>query len=222
MTEAKQRLVLIQPGDAAGPSWELPLESFPGAGEPASLAWVRPRFLQQAGGLTAAERGSVVHLVMQHLDLNFLLDEEEIRLQLNRLVDEEVLTPAQVEAVDLSAVAAFFRSPLGRRLAAAEKVYRELPFILGLPAREVYPQMAGAEDETVIVQGIIDCLFDEGDRLVLVDFKTDRMWEGDHDRVRRRYQGQLDLYARAVEQIWRRPVAEKYLYLFTTGETVSL
>ncbi|MDH7479454.1 MAG: UvrD-helicase domain-containing protein, partial [Syntrophomonadaceae bacterium] len=139
VTEAKQRLVLIQPGDAAGPSWELPLESFPGAGEPASLAWVRPRFLQQAGGLTAAERGSVMHLVMQHLDLNFLLDEEEIRLQLNRLVDEEVLTPAQVEAVDLSAVAAFFRSPLGRRLAAAEKVYRELPFILGLPAREVYP-----------------------------------------------------------------------------------
>lgn len=222
VTEAKQRLVPAQPGDAAGPAWELPLEPFPGAKEPTSFNWARPRFLQQAGGLTAAERGSAVHLVMQHLDLDSRPDEEEIRLQLNRLVEAEVLTPAQAETVDLPAVAAFFRSPLGRRLAAAERVYRELPFILGLPAGEVYPHLAGAEEETVIIQGIIDCLFDEGDRLVLVDFKTDRVQKGDHDRMRRRYRGQLELYARAVEQIWQRPVAEKYLYLFATGETVAL
>lgn len=186
----------------------------------------RPRFLQEETGLSAAEAGTALHLVMRHLDFRKVETVVQIRSQVERMVQSEILTPAQGNAVDLEAIAAFFTQPLGRRLLAAREVRRELPFTLAVPAAELYPELrenegsleagaAAVETEAVVIQGTIDCLIDEGEGgLVLLDFKTDRVKPGELETVRERYQLQLDLYARAVETILKRPVREKYLYLF--------
>jgi len=188
----------------------------------------RPRFLQEDRGLTASESGSALHLVMQHLAIGGELDASAIREQVHGMVLNELLTREQADSIPVNKIETFFESPLGRRLRAAGPVWRELPFTLALPAAEVYPEAAaklnletspgnGLTGELVLVQGVIDCLFDEGDGLVLLDYKTDRVKPDQLEEMAVRYRGQLNLYARAVESILGRKVKEKFLYLFNVG-----
>lgn len=80
------------------------------------------------------------------------------------------------------------------------------------------------EEETVLIQGIIDCLFTVGDKLYLLDYKSDRVLEhlGGVPVLAETYRFQLELYAKAIEQIIGRKVDEKWLYFFDNGEAVKL
>jgi ATP-dependent helicase/nuclease subunit A len=190
----------------------------------------KPRFLAEDARhrLTSAELGTVTHLVLQQLDLGRPLDEQDIRQQIASLVLRRFLTEEQAEAVNARDLARFFASPLGVRMKQAAKVYRELPFTMALPAHEVDPEIGEAGEEHVIVQGVIDCLLEEADgRLVLIDFKTDRIAAEPSpaviDEMKRRYEEQIRLYVRAVEQILKtRKVAESYLYLLAGGYAVPV
>ncbi len=185
----------------------------------------RPRFIQETTGLSAAEKGSAMHLVMQHLQLDGDLSPAGLKTQVARLELAELLTPEQAENVDIVAITAFFRDPLGQRLTGKALVKRELPFTLALPASQVYPELAAgavAPAEQLLVQGVIDCLLDEGDGLVLIDYKTDQVYGRGVEQLVENYQGQLNLYAHALEVILKRPVKEKYLYLFAVGKAVRI
>lgn len=188
----------------------------------------KPLFLSngQAKRFSAAELGTIMHTVIQHLDMGHSLDESDIRQQIKRLVDRQYLTQEQADAAQAGQIAAFFASDLGQRMKHARTLYRELPFTLAIPAREVRPELAESADEKIIVQGVIDCLFEEADgRLVLLDFKTDHIaaepTEAAIAQLRDRYGEQLQYYKRAVEEIWKREVAESYLYLFAGGFSLS-
>lgn len=188
----------------------------------------RPAFLHAAGrALTAAEKGSAVHLVLQHVDLTAPLDEGDVADQVLDLVRRQMLTEEQAEAVEAVALADFFASDLGRRLraaGAAGAVQREVPFTMTLPAAEAYPDLdpEAARDETVIVQGIIDCLVHGEEGLLLIDFKTDRVPKGRLQAAAAGYRAQVELYARAVKRMYGRPVAEAYLVFLTAGEAVRV
>lgn len=193
----------------------------------------RPRFLQDdPGRLTPAEIGTATHLVLQHLDLSSALDEREIGRQIERLAEQEILTPELARAVDVASMARFFASPLGLRLRTpGGMVYRELPFTMGLPARDVYSELStsAAGEDRVIIQGVVDCLLEEHDGLVIIDFKTDAVRRSAAEPHREtlseaaaRYQGQLRLYARALQAIYRKPVKEAYLYFLAVGEEVKV
>ena len=175
----------------------------------------RPLFMQERRGLTAAEKGSALHQVMQNIDLNRVLLLEDIEKEIAAMVMREILTEEQAAAAPVEKIAAFFAGPLGKRILAGRKVLRELPFTLALPAAEVYPDLPGSTGEKVIVQGVVDCLVDEGDGYLLVDYKTDTLAVGEAATALDRYRGQLALYARAVEEILERPVKEKQIYLFS-------
>ena len=94
-----------------------------------------------------------------------------------------------------------------------------MPFSILLPAERFYPDMKET-GEGIFVQGVIDVLFDEGDGLVLVDYKTDKVRSG--EELAGRYRLQLELYAEAIETIYGRPVTEKYLYAFALGQSIAL
>ncbi|NPV74337.1 MAG: helicase-exonuclease AddAB subunit AddA [Pelotomaculum sp.] len=177
----------------------------------------RPLFMQEKRGLTAAEAGEALHLVMQHLDLTGSLDITAVRSQIEDMVWRELLTPEQAAAVPAEKIAAFFAGPLGRRLLAGFQVLRELPFTMAVQAAEIYPELVPYPGEAVLVQGVIDCLVDEGDGYLLLDYKTGKRPLGRPEEAARRYCGQLNIYARAVESILGRKVKEKYLYLFEPG-----
>lgn len=78
--------------------------------------------------------------------------------------------------------------------------------------------------ETVLVQGIVDCLFFVDGKQILLDYKSDRVLEpkGGLEPLKERYRIQLELYSKAIEEITGLPVAEKWLYFFDAGEAVRV
>lgn len=185
------------------------------------LKSVRPNFLRQDTGLSAAERGSVMHLFMQHLDFKLDLTRDILEHKITQMVHSELLTLEQADSVDIEAVMAFLASPLAKRITKAVQVRKELPFTMALPAGQVFSDVSGDFAEGVIVQGVLDCLVDEGDGFVLIDYKTDAVNEGNIQQAAARYSGQLNLYTRAVETILQKPVKEKYLYFFSLGREIQ-
>ena len=94
-------------------------------------------------------------------------------------------------------------------MAQADKrgdLYKEKPFVM--------------DYEGVLVQGIIDVFWLENDKIVLLDYKTDRVDSA--TRLRDMYKEQLDLYAEALERIFRLPVKEKYLYSFRLNQAIEV
>ncbi|HZG61560.1 MAG TPA: helicase-exonuclease AddAB subunit AddA [Anoxybacillus sp.] len=188
----------------------------------------RPLFMQEKK-LTAAEKGTAMHMVMQHVELTKPITEETVREQIAKMVNEELLTYEQAEAVDVRSVVAFFATDIGKRLLKAKHIYREIPFSLSLAASEVYGLEGKAERENVLIQGVVDCLFEDEAGLVLIDFKTDAItnrFPGGLDQAKavleKRYRTQVDLYRRAIEQIWKKEVKECYLYLFDGSYLLSM
>ncbi|MEY2191648.1 helicase-exonuclease AddAB subunit AddA [Neobacillus sp. BF23-41] len=179
----------------------------------------RPKFMQEKQ-LSPAERGSAMHMVMQHVDLTNSVSQESLQERLTWMVNNELLTPDQAEVIDKNLIVQFFHSDLGIRYFNAKAITREVPFTLSMPARDVYPTWKD-EDESVFVQGIIDCVFEDENGLVLVDYKSDRIsdrYKGGFEQAKTiledRYKIQINLYTRAIEQIWKRKVTERYLFFF--------
>ncbi len=179
-----------------------------------------PRFIQDAEP-DAARRGSVYHLVMQYLDLNQPLDLLSIKKQLAEMVTREQLTPQEHSLVEPGLIAAFFQGPLGKRLLKARQIWRELPFTMTLPAGEIYPEWQG-EMEKVFIQGVIDCLFEEDDGLVLIDYKYGGGKSTNLDLLAEQYYWQLRYYALAAEEIYGKEVKEAYVYLINREETIRI
>ncbi|WP_108670144.1 helicase-exonuclease AddAB subunit AddA [Peribacillus acanthi] len=194
--------------------------------KPRRLSLQRPSFMQEKS-LTPAERGTIMHLVMQHIPL-----EQEVTIQsleefLKNLIEKEFLTNDQVTAVHMTHILTFFQTEIGKKM-KNHKTKREVPFSMSVPASEAYHDWQG-EDEQILVQGIIDCIIDDGDGLILLDYKTDGIegrfqngFQGAQDILKARYRVQIDLYTKAIESIFNRPVKERYLFFFDGAHLLKL
>lgn len=179
----------------------------------------RPRFLAGESALTGAERGTAIHLVMEHLDLSCEPTAEAVRAQIDALAEKRLLTREQAEAADERAIARFLQSGVAARIRASRYVEREYRFSILTAARDYDPR-ADASDR-VLLQGVADCFFEEDGALVVLDFKTDRITSAQTAERAAFYRPQLDAYAAALERIMGMPVREKLLYFFSTGDCVT-
>ncbi|WP_411343218.1 helicase-exonuclease AddAB subunit AddA [Paenibacillus sp. WLX1005] len=182
-----------------------------------SLKLHRPKFMEQKG-LTGAERGTAYHTVMQRvpLDISRGVTIEDVEQVKQHLVEDQILRQTEVDSVATSDITVFFETELGQRMLQADWIKRELAFSYGLPVND-----AG---DVMLTQGIIDCLFREGERTILVDYKTDRVLEhqGGTAALEERYRVQLELYAQAVQQSIGWKVDELWLYFFDGQQEVRL
>ena len=192
-----------------------------------TLLFHKPKFLEQKL-LSPAERGTIMHTVMQHIPLKEAPTLLSIEHLLDELIQREILTGEQADAVSGEQIVRFFETELGKRLLGASGVSREVPFTMGIPARDIYPAWDG-EDELVIVQGVMDCIIEEKDGVVLLDYKTDSItnrfpggFPHAKERLKNRYQMQVRLYERAIKEILKKKVKEAYLYFFDGGYTIEL
>ena len=203
-----------------------------------------PRFLKQDEPVSGSDRGSAYHKVMELFDFRLLTgwnggagtaakgSSEEltalVQEELYRMLSEGKLSQAYYEAVSVAKIASFLKSNVAGRMAKAAcdgKLYKEQPFVLGLSAsrlNENFPQ-----EETVLIQGIIDVFFEEAGSFVVVDYKTDAVLNA--GELIKRYQTQLDYYAEALEQLsgYRSSgggmrTAEKIIYSFKLGAEIRL
>lgn len=188
----------------------------------------RPAFLQKKR-LSPSEIGTAMHSVMQNIRLDqSSFTRDEVQGMILEMVQKELLTGEQAEVIDVSAVQSFFSTPIGKRMLHAEKVHREVPFSFALKGSEIGND-EGLQEETVLVQGVIDCLIEDEDGLVLLDYKTDAIterfangFEEAEPILRNRYREQVSLYGKAVEQIWNKKLTAKYLYFFDGNHLVKI
>lgn len=179
-----------------------------------------PDFTRADKPLSGAEKGVATHLLLQYMDFSRSESTEEIEAETRRLCDQGFLSLREAQAVDVKAVKRLFDSPLGQRMKSCEKLYREFKFSLLWDAVEVFGKAPG---EQLLLQGVVDCCLDEGDGLVVIDYKTDRVRTADEIAVRSSfYRGQLLSYAAAMERIHGKKVKQCLLYFITAGKTVEI
>jgi ATP-dependent helicase/nuclease subunit A len=178
----------------------------------------RPESLSRLG-MTPAERGTCLHKFMQYAD--FALAEEDAETEKQRLVDRGFLLPDEAAVIDPEQVRAFFASSIAERMKKSPRVLREHKFAILLPAGQFDDSLTGTDaKEEVLIQGIIDCAFEEAGSMILLDYKTDRVTNG--EELADRYRDQLDLYRVALEETLGLPVREVSLWSFHLGEEVRL
>jgi ATP-dependent helicase/nuclease subunit A len=175
--------------------------------------------------LNAAEIGAAHHKFLQHFTLAATGD---FAAEAGRLARENYLSADEHAALDLEALAAFWNSPLGRKIQAqSEAVRRELPFTARFSPLEVSTIIgsaaeAGLEQEFIIVQGVADLVVLRADDIWLVDFKTDEMSERELPEKIKIYSPQLQLYASALEKIFGRKVTLRALHFLALRRTVEI
>ncbi|MBQ7956618.1 MAG: helicase-exonuclease AddAB subunit AddA [Clostridia bacterium] len=178
----------------------------------------RPAFMNKTA-LSAAGRGTAMHLFMQFSD--YKEAENNIESEIERLLARGFLTEIQAKSLDRGKLERFFRSDLYNRISSSSEVYREKKFIIGMSPREFDENLPDRfDDEKVIVQGILDCAFEENGEIVIVDYKTDRV--SDTEQLRERYAGQLKIYEKAVRECLGKNVKETLLYSFSLETTVKI
>lgn len=175
---------------------------------------------QKDGGFTPAEKGSILHFAMQHMELGEVETEEKIAAQLSRLVMNRFLTEEEAAVLNTEKISRFFESGIGKRMRKAEVLHRELSFALNVPRGEVFREFREEKyrDETVMVQGMIDACFLEDGEWVIVDYKTDAVTEETAEAAINRYRVQMDWYEKALQKRTGLRVKEKYLYFFALDE----
>lgn len=163
--------------------------------------------------LRANERGTAYHRVMECLDYNKIESLDDVKADIKKMLDSEKMNSMQAGCIRADDVYEFVKSPIGQRIKEAVKknnVRREQPFMF--------------EYDRQLVQGVIDLYMIEDDKIVLVDYKTDRVKKGKagEQELIRRYSVQLDYYALALVQLTGLEVKEKIIYSFALGKQISL
>ncbi|HEX3037943.1 MAG TPA: helicase-exonuclease AddAB subunit AddA [Oscillospiraceae bacterium] len=176
----------------------------------------RPAFMSSSG-LTPAERGTALHAYMQFAD--YAAAAQNPQVELERLVIQGYLTVEQGAAVDIKRIQAFFAGNTAKRILASNNVLREFRFTVEIPANMVKQGLIESlGSQPVVLQGAVDCAFEEEGGIVIVDYKTDKTASA--DELWQRYRMQLDLYRLAMEQSTKLPVKECLLYSFHLNSIV--
>ena len=172
----------------------------------------RPAFLEPPPENEGAHRGTVIHRFLSLVDLAEMRGaegrEERIRSILEKLTADGVFSREDAAWIIPEKIGRFFESSLGRRLLESPEVRREWDFNLSVPERRM------------IVQGIIDCAFREGDGWILLDYKTDRI--ENEDEFTEEYRPQLEWYREAVEKLTGMEVRESWLYALSVDKGFNL
>lgn len=172
----------------------------------------RPAFMEEKR-MTAAERGTLTHRALSLMPLDALRTAADvpgaIREALQGMQSRGIFTEDELRVINVRAISGYFASKLGRRMLQSGNVRREWAFNLRLTGQQA-----------LLLQGVIDCAFEENGAWVLVDYKTDRA--DDEQTLVNRYAEQLAWYARALTEITGKPVKERYLYALSVGKAIPV
>lgn len=170
-----------------------------------------------------ASRGTVYHRVMERLDYTRAGSEEQIQEQLEEMCLSGRMSRQERDCVKVEDIWKLLCSELGKRMALAAaqgRLYREQPFVISQPASQISREWP--DRENILVQGMIDAWFLEEDHLVLVDYKTDRVYPGQERLLREKYRVQLENYAQALKRLTGKKVAEKVIYSFSMSKEIRV
>ncbi|MDR0947374.1 MAG: helicase-exonuclease AddAB subunit AddA [Ruminococcus sp.] len=177
--------------------------------------------------MTAAEKGTVIHKFMQLCDFNAAA--RSVSDEIERLCSEGVFSEREKSALDIFMLKGFFGSEIYTKyIKNATKIYREIEIyakISDIPLDESFKIEYNIRGETFI-QGIADCVVKTDSGLVLIDYKTNKNFDGDithfTEHLRQLYTPQLTIYAAAAEKIFGEKVTKVCLYSFETMTVIDI
>lgn len=199
-------------------------------------------------GVSSADIGTGYHRIMEFVDFarasapDGSVDQEYIDERAAYLHEQGAISDEVFSEIDTAKIADFFRTDIGRRAvqaAARGTLRKEKAFTLRTekPGCTLEGRPAGgtgdlsgsgpAGGRQVLVQGVIDCCFEEDGRMVLIDYKTSFIrpgasYEAELERIRREYAVQISLYSEAIRKGTGLETGEAYLYLFSSGEFLRM
>ncbi len=189
------------------------------AAESREMTLKRPKFVTSEGKLSGAEKGTATHLFMQYCDMS--LAEKDVSSERDRLYEKGLLGNKESTAIEIPLIEKFFGSDLYSRMKSAKNLERERKFLLRIADIDVPDELKNIyKDTDGMIQGVIDCLFEEDDGIIVVDYKTDS--SKDEEALRAEYAPQLTLYKAALEAVYDKKVKEAVIYSFRLGREIRI
>ncbi len=198
-------------GSVVPPSEEKPIPSFMQTGEQ----------LMKANENAGTIYGNAYHKFFELLDYNRCQTAADCAVYLKELVQTGRMQQNAADCIEPSRFEHFLKTDLGKRMGAAAlrgELFREQPFIMEVDGSEVAE--GAPADEKVLIQGIIDAFFYEGDDVYIVDYKTDHV--DSLETLVERYQKQLILYEDAISKVTGKTVKDSFLYSTRLGKAISI
>lgn len=184
----------------------------------------RPNFIAETTVASPAEIGMATHLLLQSLDFSQKPALSDVQATMSQLVEERRLNRQVAERIRIDSIMNFLETELADRMVENfDSLEREVSFSLKLPANRIFSNINAGED--ILVHGIADGYFEEDGELVLFDYKTDaiqRFGGRGIEIMLEKYQGQVNLYDLALENILGKRVKESYLVLLDTNQIVQV
>ena len=181
----------------------------------------KPEFLRnkEQEKITSTQKGTLIHLCMQKLDEKQDYDLQKVKDLIENLQKKQIINDKEKESINPYKILEFTKSKIWSDLKEAKEIYREKPFYINIPAKEVYEDEN--IDDKILVQGIIDLYYiGKNDDLILVDYKTD--YVQNENELINKYKEQLKLYKKALELSYNKMVSKIYIYSTHLGRTIDI
>ena len=184
------------------------------------IAEITPNFMDSEERVSASKKGTLMHLFMQKVDLKKSYTNHELEELKQELISKKIITEDEASFINLFKVQCFLNSKLAEKLKTAKLIEKEKAFCLKLNAKEVFKE---AEDETILVQGIIDlyAVLEDG-KILLLDYKTDFVENGNENILIEKYKNQLKIYKQALEESLGKKVEEVYIYSLFLNKEIKI
>ena len=181
-------------------------------------AETKPKFIEEKKKLTSAEKGTLIHLILQKLDFSKKYTKQEIEKFIESLYEKQIINKLQKESIDSEKIYKIVTSKFFENIQTAKQVYKETPFYTYINTKEIYNT---ENEENILVQGIIDLYYiTKDDEIALVDYKTDYV-ENEEELIEK-YKIQLEIYKKALEEALNKKVKETYIYSIGLNKAIKL
>ena len=171
----------------------------------------KPKFLENTQRLSAAEKGTLIHLCVQKLDEKRNYTSADIKEFVDDLYRRNIISQNELKNINTEILYKYTQSSLFKELKEAKEIHKEEPFYINLSAKDIFDE--AADNEMILVQGIIDLYYiDKNGNLILVDYKTDYVPDGNLSKLEEKYKIQLELYKNALEGALGRKVDKAMIW----------
>ena len=170
--------------------------------------------------ISAAQKGTLVHLCMQRLNIKEEYNLEKIKQLINDLVKRDIINKIEADNINPYKILNFTKSEIWKEMKNAKKIYKERPFFINIPAKDIYNEEL---EEELLVQGIIDLYYiNQNNEIILLDYKTDYVEKDKKQELISKYKAQLDLYKKALKETYKKKVKNVYIYSVYLEEILKI
>ena len=179
-----------------------------------------PKFLIEEDKITSAQIGTIMHFVLQQLDFKTDYDINTLDELIEQLVYKNLLKENEKKYINKKKILSFLESNLAKSLKQAKQLYKETPFYINIKANEIYDTNI---EDNILVQGIIDLYYiNKDDEIILVDYKTDYVENDNEEMLIKKYENQINIYARAIEEATNKKVSKKIIYSLYLNKEIQV